>query len=301
MAWHARILMLAFACAAAGPAAVADSDAGRELRAGLAAAAAQNFVEAAAHFQFAHRADPESSLILYNMGLAEAEIPGREPRAMCWLAAFIAAQPDVENTASIVAKIDELQALSRNNIARLIALTREAGNRAPDERAEYRNLVAYRTAALWIEAGDMARAEELLPTLPAGSAYESSIKRAIAGDTLLVNEKVEFKADNKEAGYRLAYNEPYSAWSRFVRWVESRLGQGESEDEDRAAAWTRACNGTALSQPLFTDQTRHLRGLAENYVDHGEWSASIGLARDITDAAAEVIYVHNAKTYEIGQ
>jgi hypothetical protein len=300
-----RIVLLAVLCfltslAAGAPA--QDADSFSHFEEGLRQARAENFTAAATHFEAALRDEPTSPLLLYNLALAEAEIPGRELRAICWLGAFLAARPDTAAKEEVIAQIEVLRRLSRENIERLIALYTNAGNQVPDDRSEYKESVTFKTAALWLQAEDDERARSLLPEIDPTSDRYNRLESALAGNTILRNQIVSSKAADESMAYRVEWPKATpSAWERFLAWLSRYAGAIGVEDEALAAAWVKSCSGYAMSQPLFTDQFDHLRALASNYVSHGEWRDSNGLSGDIATATAEIIYVHTSKSFEIAR
>jgi hypothetical protein len=56
---------------------------------GMAAVKQQDWSAAIRYFGEARTAAPESPLPHYNLGLAEAQVPGRELRAICWFEAYL--------------------------------------------------------------------------------------------------------------------------------------------------------------------------------------------------------------------
>lgn len=284
----------------AGGAAAQESDSFSHFEEGLRQSRAENFTAAATHFEAALRDEPTSPLLLYNLALAEAEIPGRELRAMCWLGAFLAARPDTAAKPDIIAQIDVLRRLSGENVDRLVALYTHAGSQVPDDRIEYKQSVAFKTAVLWLQAEDEAKARNLLPEIDPAERY-SKLESALAGDTVIRNSIVSAKTHNESMAYRVEWYTQPSSWGNLLAWLW-RLGGGMAkEDEAHAAAWVKSCSGYAMSQPLFTDQLNSLRALGQNYASHAEWQDSNGLSVDIATATAEIIYVHNTKSYEVGR
>jgi hypothetical protein len=72
------------------------------------------FVVAVQDFNAARKLAPESPLPLYLLGAAEAEIPGRELRAICWFEAFLALAPQSDKADMVRATIsDELELRAR--------------------------------------------------------------------------------------------------------------------------------------------------------------------------------------------
>ena len=65
----------------------------RAIDQGRTAAKQELWLVAVEYFEQARRSAPLHPEPLYYLGLAEAQIPGRELRAICWLEAFIALAP----------------------------------------------------------------------------------------------------------------------------------------------------------------------------------------------------------------
>lgn len=285
----------------AGGATAQESDSFSHFEEGLRQSRAENFTAAATYFEAALRDEPTSPLLLYNLALAEAEIPGRELRAMCWLGAFLAARPDTAAKPDIIAQIEVLRRLSRENIDRLIALYTHAGSQVPDDRIEYKQSVAFKTAALWLQADDEEKARSLLSEIDPASERYNKLQSALAGDTVIRNSIVSAKTHDESMAYRVDWYTQPSSWSNLLAWLWRRGGGMAKEDEARAAAWVKSCSGYAMSQPLFTDQLNFLRALGQNYASHAEWQDSNGLSVDLATATAEIIYVHNTKSFEVGR
>jgi hypothetical protein len=299
-----RVVLLAVLCfltsLAGGAAAAQDADSFSHFEEGLRQARAENFPAAVTHFEAALRDEPTSPLLLYNLALAEAEIPGRELRAICWLGAFLAARPDSAAKEDVIAQIEVLRRLSRENIERLIALYTNAGNQVPDDRLEYKESVTFKTAALWLQAEDDERARNLLAEIDPSSDRYERLERALAGNTILRNQIVSTKTDDESLAYRVEWpNARPSSWDRVLAWLSRATGGMTAGDEALAAAWVKSCSGYAMSQPLFTDQFNYLRALANNYASRAEWADSNGLSIDISTATAEITYVHTSKSFEI--
>lgn len=60
-------------------------------------------------FNEGHKAAPDSAVPLLNLGLAEAQLPGHELRAICWLEAYLATVPDAANAPAVRKQIASLK------------------------------------------------------------------------------------------------------------------------------------------------------------------------------------------------
>ena len=94
----------------------------KALDAGIASAKAGDFPAAIKSLDEARKIAPDSPAVYFNLGLAESKIPGRELRAVCALEAYLALSPNAENAAAVRSAINGLEATSRNNIDKLIAV-----------------------------------------------------------------------------------------------------------------------------------------------------------------------------------
>lgn len=99
---------------------------------GLLAANRQDFPLAAMFFAEARELAPEAPELLYNLGLAESKIPGRELRAIVWFGAYLAANPGAPNAAAVKDQMDQLDATSQVNISRLLKAVADAANIVPE-------------------------------------------------------------------------------------------------------------------------------------------------------------------------
>ncbi len=136
---------------------------------GLTAAGLQDYRQAYLYFTQAHQLAPHSPLVRYNLGLTEAEIPGRELRAICWLKAYLFATPGSPKTNAINAEIATLEVRSRSVLLQLIQATADAADslsptaltddesdwaRTPEAKYAPRDSAMKKVAILWARAGD---------------------------------------------------------------------------------------------------------------------------------------------------
>lgn len=133
------------------------------IQSGISAAARSDYPSALAHFERARDLAPVSPLPLYYLGLAEANIPGRELRAICWFKAYLAAVPGATNAPEINATIARLKIASRGvmlDLARAAEAAAEAypvvGNNPVligEDTGKDKALLA--AAGLWARAGEI--------------------------------------------------------------------------------------------------------------------------------------------------
>jgi hypothetical protein len=85
----------------------------------LAAIAHGDFQDGSSEFNN-FRSKDRNAAIFESLGQAEAKIPGRELRAISWLAAYLAAEPQAQDRAEVRAKIAALDATSRARITQFV-------------------------------------------------------------------------------------------------------------------------------------------------------------------------------------
>jgi len=85
------------------------------MRKGILAAKEQEWLIAIQSFEDARRTAPEAPEVLYNLGLAESKISGRELRAIAWFGAYLTAAPDAPNSAAVNEFIAALLLKSHGN------------------------------------------------------------------------------------------------------------------------------------------------------------------------------------------
>lgn len=161
------------------------------MQAGLAAAQEGDFPTAIRHFEAARRASPDSPLPRYYLGQAEAKLPGRELRAICWFRSYLAAVPRAPERRAMLDEIDRLQARSTAVLFELLGALTAAADALPlpdpsaqeDPDGSFRDRAGARVAILWGRAGDKAKALEraaLLTNAALRSSVEARIANAVA-------------------------------------------------------------------------------------------------------------------------
>jgi hypothetical protein len=134
---------------------------------GVVAAEAGNYLSAVQYFQMAREITPDDPTIYFNIGLAESRIPGRELRAIGWLAAYLAAMPSAANASEVKNQIAVLDAKSQSNLIGLI-------KRVQDASAQLQGFHSDSIAALWtVAASESTTSQE--PHSPAASDWLSRL------------------------------------------------------------------------------------------------------------------------------
>jgi tetratricopeptide (TPR) repeat protein len=137
MGWFAALISLG----AAGVARAAmPPEAQTAVNRGIKAAKQEHdYLLATRYFQEARALVPSPSdapEILLNLGLAESQVPGRELRAICWLSAFLAVDPNARAVGAVKDRIDELEVRSKSNLLRLVRLAQEAASQTSSDKRD---------------------------------------------------------------------------------------------------------------------------------------------------------------------
>jgi tetratricopeptide (TPR) repeat protein len=149
----------------------------------IAAKQAQDYLLAIRYFQDARKIAPDAPDIYYKLGVAEANISGRELRAICWLEAYLAANPSAPNTVAVKKQIDVLDIKSQSSLSRVIKSVQDSAAQSSDDKQNYLSWVT----SLWAESGDITTAMRTANSIQDGKqkagALESIVEaQAKAGD-----------------------------------------------------------------------------------------------------------------------
>jgi hypothetical protein len=134
-----------------------NAEAQESLDRGLSAANQREWPTAIRHFDRARQAAPSAAAPLFNLALAESQIPWRELRAICWFRAYLALEPNAPNAAAIRRQIMDLEVRAEANAGKLIEIVRSLVSKQPDGDAKP---LVYLLANL----GDIAQADRLAGT-----------------------------------------------------------------------------------------------------------------------------------------
>jgi len=113
------------------------ADAEQALDLGLSAVQAKHWEEAIQHFDDARRASPGAPEPLLDLGLAEAQLPGRELRAIAWFEAYLVIAPKSEDTSKVRSLIDQLMQKAVANSAQVVDAMKRAAALFPTDSLDY--------------------------------------------------------------------------------------------------------------------------------------------------------------------
>jgi hypothetical protein len=97
-----------------------------------------------------------------NLGLAEAQLPGLELRAICWFEAYLALAPTAANAPAVRQEIAKLEARAEGNAARIIDMLKVLSAQMPSTPYETANPDI---AGLLAASGDPTGAEDFVSNL----------------------------------------------------------------------------------------------------------------------------------------
>lgn len=132
------------------------SDAQAALKKGILATQEQEWLIAIQSFQDARKNAPNAPVLLYNLGLAESKIPGRELRAIAWFGAYLAVNPNAPNATGVNDAIAGLQIKNQGNLSRLIQTVEDAADRLPNNGP--REAWLENVMELWAKTGNITAA-----------------------------------------------------------------------------------------------------------------------------------------------
>jgi tetratricopeptide (TPR) repeat protein len=100
---------------------------------GLLAAQQQNYGLAIRYFNEARRTAPESAPeILFNLGLAESKLSGRELRAIAWFQAYLVANPKAANVSGVEQEIKTLEIRVESTMGKLAEMASQIARQLPN-------------------------------------------------------------------------------------------------------------------------------------------------------------------------
>src|SRR5579871_5263129 len=126
---------------------------------GLIAAKQQEFVLAARYFEEARKQAPYSGDVLFNLGLAESKLPGRELRAIVWFKAYLASSPAAANASEVKEQITEMEIKAEANAGKMVEAARKVAYKFADENDKESALG--QVAIAYAQTGDMSGEHQL--------------------------------------------------------------------------------------------------------------------------------------------
>ena len=139
---------------------------------GVAASDKGQYLDAIADFKTAREQAQTKSIfdapeVYQKLGETEAKVPGRELRAICWLAAYLSVNPKAADADSVKAQITSLKQTSRDQLWRLMQMTEDTGKKvAAQEDARGLKQTSLDTVVyLWAECGGYPEAKKVAGTV----------------------------------------------------------------------------------------------------------------------------------------
>jgi len=228
---------------------------------GIAAARQQQWMIAIRNFLKVQAKAPASPEVLFNLGLAESKVPGRELRAMAWFRAYLLSAPDAPNAEAVRSEMVNLKVRAEGTVEKLIG---QAGRLASMEsapqshyadiavaQARARDVAAgkrmaakamsdkystffvngalSRIAAIQYYAGDASGAEETIREIGAGGSQERPYAfQSAAHGYMAVLQAADGDFPRAEASLDLARANGSICWaSLFVATKEALADRGD--------------------------------------------------------------------------
>ena len=217
---------------------------------GIIAAKVPDYVLAIRYFEDARKIAPDAPVIYFNLGLAESKIPGRELRAICWFAAYLAADPQSSNTASIKEQIQISKIKSQSNISHLIKNLQDA---APKTQYDVGGI-----GVLWAKAGDI---ETALKTVALGSDRYRAFTKELIVETLL-------KTGDLPNAVQIAgiVEEPDWKSRAFIEIIKVQIDNGDLADAESSIVEARRA---ADSIEDANNKSDRLKAIGETQIESG--------------------------------
>ena len=180
---------------------------------GLAAARQQDWLVAIRYFGQARDRAPDAPAPLYNLGLAEAQLPGRELRAVAWFDAYLALDPNAANAAAVHQEMSELNIRAEGHTLKVIEVLKVLAAQAPT--SDYWAKIA----GLEAKAGDMGEAAEIFRNRP------DEQSRSVAGGQIVEALTARSKIKEAQAYAELISNSTYKEFA-YDAIFRAQLGAG---------------------------------------------------------------------------
>lgn len=240
-----------------------NSAAQQAVQLGLSAAKQGDYLAAINHFQEALRLAPNASEIFFYLGVAEARIPGRELRAICWLGAYLSARPKGPDAEAVRNQISKLKVAHQKTLSLVLKSVADAARFSELKGPSMRDV-----ARRWASIGDLTAALQVAANLAELPDSQAEAYAAIA----------EVQAKSREISgaikttYLIADSQPAKglAWRYIVR----------SQVAVDLAGAQKTIEG--IQDPTTKDATKRI--LSEFQARIGNVSGALKTAESIQDA-----------------
>jgi tetratricopeptide (TPR) repeat protein len=144
---------------------------------GLAAAKQQDWATAVKFFQEAQHQAPLTPEVLFDLGLAESKISGRELRAMAWFEAYLALNPNAANRPQVERELANLKSHVDEAVEKIIQTAQSMAMELSPK--DGKDKLLYDVAHMRVLSGNVSGAR-LVAGLIADNAYQSKVYADVA-------------------------------------------------------------------------------------------------------------------------
>ena len=209
--------------------------------------------EQSADLAFAQVRKQEGPSAYAEIARAEAKIPGRDRRVLCWYAAYLADEPKVPDAAEIKAKIDALDVATHDQVARLLTALQEAIVQSPSSAA--RNYEMRDMVGRWAQLGDFASAKKVIDLIDSPNTKSDALTNLASAYCQLIHQQVD-RGDMK--GARASVAEAEQAWKQVPNFNTALEAQyyvascwiGFARGQVRSGDWKEAQESVAAALKL---------------------------------------------------
>jgi tetratricopeptide (TPR) repeat protein len=265
------------------------ADAAAAMNQGMLAGMRQEWLTAIQNFQEARKTAPNAPELFYNLGLAESHIAGRELRSICWLGAYLTANPSASNALAVKSQIDALDIKSHSNNADLIKSVQDAASRIPPP---VRRSLSTRKGYEGLDSLD--REAELAANKQPGENIKALVSVALlwarAGDFVtalktasLIQEVTTSQVQAAIAEAQAKPGHPRSAFLAQDVTTASQVQAAIAEAQAKAGDFTNALSTADLVQEPTCKNQAHA-AIAEVQAKGGDFPDALRTADLIQDA-----------------
>jgi tetratricopeptide (TPR) repeat protein len=185
---------------------------------GMVAVEQKEWPTAIRYFLKAQEVEPYAPEVLFNLGLAESKVPGRELRAIVWFRAYLAKTPNAPNAVAVRKEITGLEIRVEATIDRLIKQAKQLVAQESDHRNEDYGALGVAIA----KTGDIPGAKQTALKAAGGFFYANDALSEIAAIQYHAGDAAGAEATILDigSGERYGRNEiEYSAQSRAYGYI----------------------------------------------------------------------------------
>jgi tetratricopeptide (TPR) repeat protein len=293
---------------------------------GLLAAQQQDFLLAIRYFEEARKAVPNNANILFNLGLAESKVPGRELRAIAWFGAYLALQPNAPHAAAVKKQINALDVKRESKVKQLIDSLKGMVRGLLDDPNPYEYSDGYRemarsvVATLYAIAGYDDEAKALIEGSRDKGSQEYAYREIVsslanAGNLSAANKWLNQLAQLSPAGIDARRKNLLGKEAQITQESEKRKKMGP---KDRVEEWTTDLESdflgsygdnypAGLNAPMFKDPGEYLKTLSQgpprppagNTHTYGYWTDYPGDSQQIFYRVVAAVDRITAKQFEV--